>query len=99
VPATHGWLRGGIPLAAGLVSAALTWQLLLTRVVCQWTRKVLIPEAQDANVSLACLLAVVEDVPGSRLGMMEDLWPVKNELGTIRRVLRAEGELQPRRET
>lgn len=92
-PAVHGWLWGSITLVAGLAAAALTRQLLLTRNVCQWTRRVLIPEAQDANVSLACLLAVVEDVPGSRLGMMEDLWPIKNELGTIRRVLSAEGRL------
>jgi hypothetical protein len=47
------------------MAAALTQQLILTRNVCQWTRKVLIPEAQEANVSLSCFLAVVEDVPGS----------------------------------
>ena len=93
VPAVHSWLWGSITLVAGLVVAALTRQLFLTRNVCQWTRKVLIPEAQDANVSLACFLAVVEDVPGSRLGMMEDLWPIKNELEAIRRVLSAEGRL------
>ncbi|HEY7309168.1 MAG TPA: hypothetical protein VH643_07325 [Gemmataceae bacterium] len=93
VPAVHSWLWGSITLVAGLVAAALTRQLLLTRNVCQWTRKVLIPEAQEANVSLACLLAVVEDVPGSRLGMMEDLWPIRNELEAIRRVLSAEGRL------
>jgi hypothetical protein len=90
LPVVHSWLWGSITLAAGLAAAALTRQLPLTRNVCQWTRKVLIPEAQDANVSLACLLAVVEDVPGCRLGMMEDLWPIKNELEAIRRVLNAE---------
>ena len=93
VPAVHSWLWGSITLAAGLVAAALTRQLLLTRNVCQWTRQELIPEAQEANVSLTCLLAVVEDVPGSRLGMMEDLWPIRNELEAIRRVLSAEGRL------
>jgi hypothetical protein len=93
VPAVHSWLWGSITLVAGLVAAALTRQRLLTRHVCQWTRQVLIPEAQEANVSLACLLAVVEDVPGSRLGMMEDLWPIRNELETIRGVLSAEGRL------
>ena len=80
-------------MVAGLMAAALTQQLILTRNVCQWTRKVLIPEAQEANVSLSCFLAVVEDVPGSRLGMMEDLWPIRNELEAIRRVLSAEGRL------
>lgn len=59
----------------------------------QWTRNVLIPEAKGADVCLACFLTVVEDVPGSRLGMMEDLWPIRNELEAIRRVLRAEGRL------
>jgi hypothetical protein len=93
VPATHSWQCGSITLVAGLGAAALTRHLFLTRKVCQWTRKVLIPEAQDANVSLACLLAVVDDVPGSRLGMAEELWPVKVELETIRRVLSAQGKL------
>ena len=93
LPAVHSWLWGGVTLAAGLAAAALTRQRLLTRNVRRWTLEVLIPKAQKANVSLACLLAVVEDVPGSRLGMMEDLWPMKNELEAIRRVLGAEGRL------
>lgn len=93
VPAVRSWLWGSITLAAGLVAGAFTWQLILTRHVRQWTRKVLIPEAQDANVSLACLLAVVEDIPGSHLGMVDDLWPIRNELEAIRRVLSAEGKL------
>jgi hypothetical protein len=93
LPTVHSWLWGSVTLAAGLVAAALTRQLLLTRNVCRWTHKVLIPEAQDANVCLACLLAVVGDVPGSRLGMMEDLWPMKTELEAIRRMLSAEGRL------
>jgi hypothetical protein len=102
VPAVHSWLWESIALVAlwvsitlvaGLGAAALTRHLLVTRNVCQWTRKVLIPEAHDANVSLACLLAVVDDVPGPRLGMTEKLWPIKIELETIRRVLSAEGRL------
>lgn len=93
IPAARSWLWGSITLVAGLVVGALTWQLILTRHVRQWTRKVLIPEVQDANVPLACLLAVVEDIPESHLGMMEDLWQIRNELETIRRVLSAEGRL------
>jgi hypothetical protein len=92
-PAVHNWLWGGVTLAAGLGAATLTRLLLVTRDVRQWTREVLIPEAHDANVSLACLLAVVDDVPESRLGMTEDLWPMKVQLETIRRVLSAEGRL------
>jgi len=89
----HSWLWGSLLVATGLLTAALTRQWFVTRNVCQWTRKILIPEAQHANVSLACLLNVVDDVPGSRLGMTEDLWPLKIELETIRRVMCAEGKL------
>jgi hypothetical protein len=95
LPAVRSLLWGSITLVTGLLAGALTWQLILTHSVCQWTRKVLIPEAQDANVSLACLLAVVEDIPASHLGMMEDLWLISNELEAIRRVLSAEGKLEP----
>jgi hypothetical protein len=93
VPAVHSWLWGTITLLAGLVAAAVAWQLILTRHVGQWTRTVLIPQAQEGNVSLACLLAVVEDIPGCHLGMIDDLWPIRNELEAIRRVLSAEGRL------
>jgi hypothetical protein len=37
---------------------------------------------------------VVHDVCGTRLGMMEELWPVKVELQTIRSVLVADGKLE-----
>jgi hypothetical protein len=94
VPAIHSWLWGSITVVAGCVAAALGAQVLRTRHVGQWTRKVLIPEAQDGNVSLACFLAVVEDVPGSRLGMLEELWPIKVEIETVRGVLIAEGKLE-----
>ncbi len=93
LPAVRGWLWGSVTLVAGLAAGALTRQPLLTRNVCQWTREVLIPEAQDADVCLACFLTVVEDVPGSRLGITEDLWPMRNELEAIRRVLSTEGRL------
>ncbi len=86
-------------MVAGLLAGVLTWQRILTRRVCQWTLTVLIPEAQDANVSLACLLAVVEDIPGSHLGMIEELWPIRNELEAIRRVLSTEGRLSAKKET
>jgi hypothetical protein len=92
-PVVRSWLWGGITVAAGMGAAALTTRVLLTQQVHKWTRKVLIPEAQDANVSLSCFLAVVDDVPGSRLAMMEELWSVKVELETIRGVLTAEGKL------
>jgi hypothetical protein len=99
MPAVRSWLGGSITLVAGLLAGVLIWQLILTRHVCQWTRTVLIPEARDANVSLPCLLAVVEDIPGSHLGMIDDLWPIRNELETIRRVLSADESLSPKKET
>jgi hypothetical protein len=91
VPAVRSWLWGSVTVLGGLAAAALSANVLLKRQVRQWTRHVLVPEAQDAHVSLACLLAVVDDVPGSRLGMLEELWPLKVELETIRAVLIADG--------
>jgi hypothetical protein len=93
VPAVQSWLWGTVTVLAGIGAAALGAHVLLTRQVGRWTRNVLVPEAQDASVSLACFLVVVDEVPGSRLGMMEELWPLKAELETIRGVLTAEGKL------
>jgi hypothetical protein len=93
LPAVRNWQWGSITLGAGCLAATIISQLLHTRKICQWTRKVLIPEAQDANVTMESLLAVVDDLPGSRLCMTEALWPFKAELETIRRVLSAEGQL------
>jgi hypothetical protein len=93
VPALHSWLWGSATVLAAAGAAAFASRVLLTQQVLRWTRNVLIPEAEDANVSLACFLAVVDDVPGSRLGMMEELWPIKVELETIRGALIAEAKL------
>jgi hypothetical protein len=93
VPPVRSWLWGAAMVVAAAGLAALTSRALQTQQVRKWTRDVLIPEAQDANVSLACFLAVVEDVSGSRLEMMEDLWPVRVELETVRGVLTAEAKL------
>jgi hypothetical protein len=96
LPATPQWLAAGLTLAAGVAVAALLSRALLKQRVLRWTRQILVPEAQDANVSLPCFLAVVSDVCGTRLGMMEELWPIKVELETIHRVLIADGKLEPR---
>jgi hypothetical protein len=94
VPAARSWLWGGVTAAAGLAAAGLVGHLLFTRRVCRWTRKTLVPEAREANISLACLLDVVDDVPGSRLGLTEELWPMRDQLETIRGVLVADGLLK-----
>src|SRR5262249_33084134 len=66
VPAVRSWLWGSLLVVAGLGAAALVGQALFSLRVREWTRKVLIPEAQDAKVSLDCFVAVVDDVPGSK---------------------------------
>jgi hypothetical protein len=93
VPALHSWLWGSATVLAAAGAAAFASRVLLTQQVLRWTRNVLIPEAEDANVSLASFLAVVDDVPGSRLGMLEELWPIKVELETVRSVLSAKAKL------
>lgn len=95
IPGARSWLWGGVTVVAGLAAAWLIGEAIYNRRVRQWTRRTLIPEAQDANVSLGCLLDVVDDVPGSRLGLMEDLWPMKVQLETIRAVLTSDGILRP----
>jgi hypothetical protein len=89
----RSWLWGTSTAVAAFIAATLVNDLLLKRRVHRWTRMVLVPEAQDANVSLDGFVAVVGDVPGSRLGLTEDLWPIKDQLETIRGVLFADGEL------
>jgi hypothetical protein len=95
IPGARSWLWGGATVVAGLVAAWLVGHVIYIRRVRQWTRQTLVPEAQDANISLGCLLDVVEDVPGSQLGLMEDLWPMRIQLETIRGVLTSDGILSP----
>jgi hypothetical protein len=93
VPPLQSWLWGGIVVTAGFAAAALIRNAPLTRNARQWTRQVLIPEAHDANVSLGCFLAVIDDVPVDQQGALDDLWPIKDQIETIRKVLIAEGKL------
>jgi hypothetical protein len=95
IPGARSWLWGGATVVAGLVAAWLIGDVIYIRRVRQWTRQTLIPEAREANISLGCLLDVVDDVPGSRLGLTEDLWPMKVQLETIRGVLTSDGILTP----
>ncbi|HWB08762.1 MAG TPA: hypothetical protein VG826_06045 [Pirellulales bacterium] len=94
VQAARSWLGGTITAGSGLIAAAIVDHAMLTQSVRRWTRNALIPDAQDADVSLDCVVAVVDDVPGSRLGLTEELWPMKSQLQTICGVLIAEGKLQ-----
>jgi hypothetical protein len=94
VPTVRSWLWGSVLVVAGFGAAAYIAHALFSLRVREWTRKVLIPEAQDAKVSLDCFVAVVDDVPGSPLGLTEALRPMKDQLETIRGVLIAEGKLE-----
>jgi hypothetical protein len=93
IPGARSWLWGAATVVAGLVAAWLVGNTLYMRRVRRWTRQTLIPEAQDAKISLDCLLDVVDDV--SELSLMQDLWPMKEQLETIRGVLTSDGILRP----
>jgi hypothetical protein len=92
-PPVRGWLWGSVLFFAGFGAAAFVKHLVLNRLVCRWTRDTLISEAQQANVSLECFVAVVDDLPDSRLRMIEGIWPIRVELEAIRGVLAAAGKL------
>lgn len=94
VPAARSWVGGTIIAASALIAAAVVHHILLAQSVCRWTRNVLIPHAQEDGVSLDCVVAVVDDVPASRLKLTEDLWPMKDQLQTICGILITEGKLQ-----
>lgn len=91
-PVVHGWRWAFVTAFAGFVAAAVVGRVVLVRRVRRWTREVLVPEAQRAQVSLPCFLAVVEDTPGMHQ-MLDDLWSVKEQIDTIRAVLAADGKL------
>lgn len=93
MPGARTWLWGGATVVAGLAAAWLVSNTIYIRRVRQWTRQTLIPEAQEANISLGSVLDVVNDVSG--LSLMQDLWPMKHQLETIRGVLIADGILKP----
>jgi hypothetical protein len=95
-PGVRDWLWGTVTVVAGLAAAGLISNVLLARRVRRWAREVLLPEAQRANVSLPCFFAVVEDLPGTRQHVLDDTWPLKDQVETIRGVLTADGSLRQR---
>ena len=92
-PFVRGWLAATVTVMAGCGAAALTGNLLLARRLRCWVRESLVPVAQRANVSLPCFLAVVEDLPGTRQHILDDTWPLKDQVERIRAVLATEGHL------
>ena len=91
---TRSWLWGGLTSAACVVAATVLEFNLFKRSVGRWALQVLIPEAQEVKVPLDRFVAVVDDIPGCRLGLTEELWPMKDQLQNIRETLIAEGKLQ-----
>jgi hypothetical protein len=92
-PPVRSRLWGSLLLFAGFAVAAFTRYLVLHRRVCQWARDTLVAEAQQANVSLASFISVLDDLPDSRVRLLEGLWPIRAELETIRSALAAAGKL------
>jgi hypothetical protein len=80
-------------LGAGVAATLVAETILFKRQIRQWTTQVLIPEAQAANVPLDRFIEVVDDIPGRKLPVKDDLWPVKDQLESIRQTLIAEGKL------
>jgi hypothetical protein len=94
VPLPHRWLWGTIAVGVGLIATLIAEHHLLRRSVSRWTLQVLIPEAQEMRVPLDRFVSVVDDIPGCKLGLTEDLWPMKDQLQNICETLIAVGKLQ-----
>lgn len=90
---THSWGWGGLALASTVIAATILEANLFRRSVGRWTLQVLVPEAQELNVPLDQFVSVIEDIPGNKLGLHEELWPMKNQLQNIRKTLTVAGLL------
>ena len=91
---TRSWSWTAVAVGAGVIATLLAETMLFKRQVCRWTTQVLIPEAQEHNVPLDDFIAVVDDIPGRKPRLKDDLWPVKDQLQTIRETLIAEGKIR-----
>ncbi len=89
----QSWSWTAVALGAGVAATLVAETILFKRQIRRWTTQVLIPEAQAANVPLDRFVAVVDDIPGRKLPVKDDLWPVKDQLDNIRNILIAEGKL------
>ena len=89
----QNWSWTAVALGAGVVATLVAETILFKRQIRRWTTQVLIPEAQAANVPLERFIAVVDDIPGRKLPVKDDLWPVKDQLENIRQILISEGKL------
>lgn len=90
----QSWSWTAVALGAGVMATLVADTILFKRQVRRWTIQVLIPEAEADNVPLDRFIAVVDDIPGRKLPLKDDLWPVKDQIQDIRQTLIAEGKLR-----
>ena len=90
---TRSWIWGGLLLAMCVLISTVLESYLFKRSVAEWARRALVTEAQETKIPLAQFVAVVDDIPGCKLGLTEDLWPLREQLPNIRQTLVAEGQL------
>jgi hypothetical protein len=90
---TRNWVWGGLLLAICVATATILESFLFKQSVAHWARRVLVSEAQELNVPLDRFIAAVDDIPGCKLGLTEELWPMREQLANIRETLIAAGKL------
>lgn len=84
---TRSWLWGCLAFALSVFAATVLESILFKRTVRQWTREVLVPEAQKANIRLDDFVVVVDDITKSKTGLTEGIWPMRERLQNIRQSL------------
>lgn len=94
LPAVRHLLPGAGVVLAGFGAAAVVSYLSQIGRIRHWVRQELIPEAELANISLPAFLEVVDDLSGSRLEILEELWPLKVQIEAIRSALEVEKKLR-----
>lgn len=86
---TRRWIWGGLALVVSAGVVATLESIFFRRSVRTWTQQVLVPEAQKANVDLDQFVTVVDDIPSSKHGLTDELWPLKDQLSNIRATSKA----------
>jgi len=92
---TRKWIWGALALVASAVVVATLESILFKRSVRKWTLQVLVPEARNANVDLDRFATVVDDIPNSKHGLTDELWPMKDQLPNIRQTSVVQSIEQP----
>jgi hypothetical protein len=67
------------------------FHFLANRRVRQWTKEVLIPEAERSGIDLAQLITVLKDLPPATPHSYDELGPLQNHTATILEAIAASG--------